>query len=432
MWSPAAPLPKLLLYRNFFFVRPPEYPRWQNDFPFMPTLLILGFLTALLQQREPAAPQYGILLLALTVSVFLSIAKMGWISGAMAAVSKFAPAALLGFVVSRSIGSIAHFRVLAIAMTLLGGFLGAYGIDQVEQEIGWSGMSLIGGRIRYMGLLADPNDMANVMLVSLSMAIYLAVGKGSWLITRLLSVACIALILWGIVLTESRGAFVGMGLMFLVYVSVQRRDWKVLLLIPVLVIALQIALPDRFSSEDQAAESSSAGRIFAWSVGLNLLKSSPIFGVGHGQFLDHHALTAHNSYVLAFAELGLLGYLIWFSLLLLALLTSWRIQAPQTESQTTDTASLVKISQNQAAARAVFYGLIGLLTTAFFLSRTYMPVLYFTIGMAVGLYGLASRSDNRLKPIEMRAFMTRASGIGIGFVILIYIAVRLGTLRFVQ
>jgi putative inorganic carbon (HCO3(-)) transporter len=432
MWSPAAPLPYLLLYLFFFFVRPHEYPGWQNDFPIMPTLLILGFLTALLQQREPAAPQYGILLLALTVSVFLSIAKMGWISGAMAAVSKFAPAALLGFVASRSIGSIAHFRVLAIAMTLLGGFLGAYGIDQVEQEIGWSGMTLIQGRIRYMGLLADPNDMANVMLVSLSFGLYLILGKKSALLTRIASLICVGLTLWGIILTQSRGAFVGLGLMFILFVSITKRNWKVLFSIPVIILAMQILLPDRFSSEDQMAEESSAGRIFAWSIGLNLLKSNPLFGVGYGNFIDFHSLTAHNSAVLAFAELGLVGYLIWFTLVLLSLWVSWRIQFPMGTLTNKDTKQLEQIENTQAAARAVFYGLIGLFATSFFLSRTYMPMLYLTIGIAVGLYGYSSKFDERLQKIKMRSFLAGTLSLGIAFLTLIYIAVRLGTLKFVN
>jgi putative inorganic carbon (HCO3(-)) transporter len=432
MWSPAAPLPYLLLYLFFFFVRPHEYPEWKIDFPFMPTLLILGFLTALLQQREPAAPKYGILLIALSISIFISIAKMGWISGAIEALSKFAPAALLGFVASRSIESIAHFRILAIALTLVGGFLGVYGIDQVAQEISWSGVTLLAGRIRYLGLLADPNDMANIMLVSLSMAIYLALGKGSMLTTRMISIACIFVILWGIVLTESRGAFVGIAMMIMVYFTVQRRNWKILLLAPILITALLALLPERFSAEDQTAESSSAGRIFAWSVGLNLLQSNPIFGVGYGQFVDYNRLTAHNSFVLAFAELGLVGYLIWVAMLSLALFTSWRIQSSRTETLTTDTSKISQIVLNQEAAQALFYGLIGLLTTAFFLSRTYMSAIYFMVGMAVGLYGLASRIDSRLMPINMRTFMVQTSCLGIGFVFLIYIIVRLGTMRFVQ
>ena len=52
-------------------------------------------------------------------------------------------------------------------------------------------------------------------------------------------------------------------------------------------------------------EQSAAERIEAWSVGLELLKWRPLFGAGYGNFTDHHHLTAHNSFVLCFAELGL-------------------------------------------------------------------------------------------------------------------------------
>jgi O-antigen ligase len=48
-------------------------------------------------------------------------------------------------------------------------------------------------------------------------------------------------------------------------------------------------------------------RYEAWGVGLDMFHHSPIFGVGARQFVEHHFLTAHNSYVLTLAELGFPG-----------------------------------------------------------------------------------------------------------------------------
>jgi hypothetical protein len=40
----------------------------------------------------------------------------------------------------------------------------------------------------------------------------------------------------------------------------------------------------------------------------------PVFGVSYNSFTDHHERTTHNSFVLCFAELGLLGYFTWLAL----------------------------------------------------------------------------------------------------------------------
>jgi O-antigen ligase len=44
-----------------------------------------------------------------------------------------------------------------------------------------------------------------------------------------------------------------------------------------------------------------------------MFRHSPIFGVGARQFVDHHFLTAHNSYVLTLAELGFPGLVLFVS-----------------------------------------------------------------------------------------------------------------------
>ncbi len=45
------------------------------------------------------------------------------------------------------------------------------------------------------------------------------------------------------------------------------------------------------------------------------MKSRPIFGVGYDMFMDALPQTAHNSYVLAAAELGIVGLFCWIGLL---------------------------------------------------------------------------------------------------------------------
>ncbi len=70
-----------------------------------------------------------------------------------------------------------------------------------------------------------------------------------------------------------------------------------------------------------AADMSTQLRYEAWAAGLQMFKQSPLFGVGQRQFSEHHFLTAHNSYVLALAELGLVGLVLFVALLYLSVKT---------------------------------------------------------------------------------------------------------------
>ena len=70
-------------------------------------------------------------------------------------------------------------------------------------------------------------------------------------------------------------------------------------------MALPVLLLGGRSGEN--ADQSTLERYEAWSTGLTMFRGNPVFGVGARQFAEHHYLTAHNSYVLSFAELGFPG-----------------------------------------------------------------------------------------------------------------------------
>src|SRR3546814_18467251 len=69
-------------------------------------------------------------------------------------------------------------------------------------------------------------------------------------------------------------------------------------------------LPTRLQELD-AGESSAYGRIESWYDGIQMFLANPVFGVGVGNFTYHTWLTAHNSFVLALAEHGIVGYTFW-------------------------------------------------------------------------------------------------------------------------
>ena len=90
-------------------------------------------------------------------------------------------------------------------------------------------------------------------------------------------------------------------------------------MIPAAVVELPVLLLGGRSGE--AADLSTAMRYDAWATGLDMWHHSPIFGVGAKQFSEHHFLTAHNSYVLNLAELGLVGLFLFVAILYLCVKT---------------------------------------------------------------------------------------------------------------
>ena len=114
--------------------------------------------------------------------------------------------------------------------------------------------------------------------------------------------------------TQSRGGLVAAMLVPAIYLL---RRYGPVSLIPAGVVALPVLLLGGRSGE--AADVSTQMRYEAWATGLDMFHHSPIFGVGPRMFGEHHFLTAHNSFVLTLAELGLVGMFLFVCVLYLSI-----------------------------------------------------------------------------------------------------------------
>ena len=150
-----------------------------------------------------------------------------------------------------------------------------------------------------------------------------------------------------------------------------------------MLFAPLIALGPSRMADMSADEDSAEGRIEAWYEGVQLLIMRPLFGVGKGLFADHHGLTAHNSFVLAFAELGMIGYFFWLSNIVISWIMLQRLvlSAAPLEASPEDQQ---KWEELRGAARTLWYGYVGGLVSAFFLSRSYVVILYLHIALDRG------------------------------------------------
>ena len=163
-------------------------------------------------------------------------------------------------------------------------------------------------------------------------------------------------------------------------------------------------------------EESASERLDAWSEGLDMFRSSPVLGVGFENFTEHNELTAHNSFVLSFAELGTLGYFFWLALLVVAIMQLFRVRQRAhyglaEEGLTRQTAVLIA-------------SFTGMLVGAFFLSRSYNPILYLLVGLAIALYSVASTSFDEVGLPSVFEISRKVVALEFASIVAIYLFVR--------
>jgi hypothetical protein len=280
---------------------------------------------------------------------------------------------------------------------------GEPGYDYMCEKAGPLGSTSIGhGRVRYRGLLQDPNEFALALALAVPLAMAFFARRRSPPRLALLLVT-LALVLFVVVETASRTGqvvlLVAVGAYF-----VSKVGWKGVVAAAVLVGPV-LVLGGRHGEE---ADVSAAERPEAWSAGLLMWRSSPLWGVGRHQFLEHHYITAHNTFVLELAELGLVGLMIWVALFW----ASFKILH----------AGITRFRDDPEAAAAVVWGrallavVAGVLVGCLFLSLSSHPLVWTAFGLS-GAYYLAVRHHD--PGFEVRFGRRDAAGVAVTSLLLV-------------
>lgn len=190
------------------------------------------------------------------------------------------------------------------------------------------------GRALWNYIYNNPNDLASLCLIALGVAISIASSATGSRIVRLASGGGAILLLITILLTQSRGVFLGMAISMgpaLVRQCVQRPKLIVLaLLVGVSVAATvpnsvweRLAGIEKLTSSSTIAEAdpegSAAERLKIQKVAWEIFIDNPVFGTGLGTYPlanDRYAPAlgrkdTHNTYLNLLAEVGLPGFLLW-------------------------------------------------------------------------------------------------------------------------
>ncbi|MHA6203853.1 O-antigen ligase family protein [Dyella soli] len=374
--------PLILLYLVLTIVRPQEYVPALIGVPVLPVVLVLAFMAWLASASKTyAAPQFLILPVFLVV-IMTSQVVNGWFGGAFRQLNQFGPTVIAFFVLAAACTNLRRLVISMAVMVLCTSVLAVHGILQAKTGVGWTGV-LTGadGRIQYVGIFNDPNDLGLLFVANIPLSVFLSRHGGP--LGRLFWLSCTALLLYGIKLTNSRGAMLAVLVVCGCYVWYRRGAMVAGVLGAIGLVGMKM-LSSRMQDLD-AGEESANGRVDAWYEGLHMFTSHPVFGVGAGNFTEYNPLTAHNSLVLVLAETGFVGYVLWLAFVCYSfwmMLSVLRFKPEPAD----DAEQLTAWRHEKPVALTLLLTLCGLFAAAFFLSRSYMVVVYLIIAMVTGYY----------------------------------------------
>lgn len=217
------------------------------------------------------------------------------------------------------------FKLLVIS----GALVALYGI--MQYLFGWTTSNawideemFEDATMRVYSTLGNPNVLGEYLLLVLPVAaVYML--KYQWKrISKWAYIAMFAVLALCLVLTQSRGCWIGFMVSVAIFVTFY--EGKIWVLIPIVLCILPFVLPqtiiDRVLSIGDMDDSSTSYRVYIWMGTLGMIKHYWLGGIGMGEaaysqvypFFSYNAIVAphsHNLYLQLLVEAGISGLLIF-------------------------------------------------------------------------------------------------------------------------
>ncbi|MEZ6057533.1 MAG: O-antigen ligase family protein [Planctomycetaceae bacterium] len=243
-------------------------------------------------------------------------------------------------------------------------------------------------RMRGLGIFNDPNDVAVLIAVVLMICMYFLTDV-SLSGVRFLWLIPMVILATGYVMTQSRGGLLSIGAASLVWLTM-RYGKKVAITLGVLGAMAAPVVLGRAAAMN-ISDGSGQERVQIWGDGLaSLLTSKFLTGIGKDYFDEVAGHVAHNSYVHAFVELGLIGGTIFFGCFFFPILAFYRIKRYGMASVHRELNRMTPFIAGILAAWCV--GMASL-------SRCYVPSTYMIVGLCAAFINLAGFYQPQPYPI---------------------------------
>ena len=272
------------------------------------------------------------------------------------------------------------------------------------------------------GFLADENDFCLALNMVIPFPFFLSITATGKKRINYLVLTC--LFLFVIMLTGSRGGFVGLCTTFLYCWLRSKRKILVTFLVLLLAIFAYLVSPqtygDRIHSIAEEGTSSGTGeaRVYTWKIGWHIFLDNPIMGVGQGNFpwvfgkyeqqvtrsdAPFHGRSvagraAHSIYFTMLPELGLMGTIPLIAIILYTFKDLKQIKKMALKNVNPKTG--VKADRSYYIALALEGSLITYLVSSIFISTLYYPNLWFLIGFIISFKRILISKENNVASLS--------------------------------
>ena len=239
---------------------------------------------------------------------------------------------------------------------------------------------------RGTGIFGNTNDMALFLVTTLPISVAFFLGSKNALL-KAIHGACVAMMLFGIVLSFSRGAFLGV-LVVAVFFALKigkRSKFEIAALLAAGTVAMIVLSPsgygDRLLSifmpglDPNGSADTRRGELFR---SLYVALRHPLLGIGMGNYqpnMSYNGLVTHNSYTQVAAETGMIALFLYLTFIVTPVRKLATI-ARQTFA-TKDNSHFYYLALGLQASLIVF------MVSSFFLSVAFSWNVYYLVGYAV-------------------------------------------------
>jgi O-antigen ligase len=261
------------------------------------------------------------------------------------------------------------------------------------------------------GIFANTNDMALhlVTMLPISIAYFFGSRAGLW---KVIHALCATIMIFGIFLSYSRGAFIGMLVVLVFFALKLRRGSKLqltLLLVGVFA-AIVVLAPTGYGSrlltifmpglDSSGSADSRRGELFR---SIYVALRHPLLGIGMGNYqpnMSYRGLVTHNSYTQVAAEMGITACVL-YTMFIVSPLRKLSTIVRETVA-VRQTSSFYYLGLGLQASLLVF------MVSSFFLSVAYVWNVYYLIGYAVCFRRIYEAETGKLVVVEKRKRQPRA------------------------
>lgn len=253
--------------------------------------------------------------------------------------------------------------------------------------------------MRVYSTLANPNVLGEYLLLVLPVAAVFAIKEKANHLTKWAYMAMFALLGLCLVLTQSRGCWIGFMLSVFIFVTFYEGKWWSC--IPLVLLILPMIVPEtiveRIASVGNMEDSSTSYRVYIWMGTLGMLRHYWLGGIGMGEqafgqvypFFMYNAVTAphsHNTFLQLLVESGIGGLAVFIAMQIVFLMKMHSVYKMDYKKNT-----------DSAMALALASGVIGFLAQSMFDYTFYnyrvMAIFFMIIAMGTALKYIKSGEE---------------------------------------